>query len=255
MPLLDHFHAPLKGVRHWESLHSGWANNIATDLNRLLPQDYFAEPHPRFGIEIDVAAFEQSVPQTGIHRLREVATASYQIEQAVTADEPSEWQAPAPNHSLAFDLTTETVEVLIYSSQAGPVLVGAVELISPANKDRPAQREAFVAKCETFLRNGIGLMIIDVVAERKANLHNELMTKLGAPITMQINANLYAVAYRSVQREQKTYLDIWQEALVIGRSLPTMPLWLQGELCLPVQLNQTYEQTCQQQRISYAEFT
>ena len=31
--LLDHFHPPLKGLRHWEAFHSGWANTLATELN------------------------------------------------------------------------------------------------------------------------------------------------------------------------------------------------------------------------------
>ena len=32
----------------------------------------------------------------------------------------------------------DSIEVLVYNSEAGPVLVAAVELISPANKDRAA---------------------------------------------------------------------------------------------------------------------
>jgi hypothetical protein len=56
-------------------------------------------------------------------------------------------------------LATDTVEVTVFSSAAGPTLVGAIELVSPANKDRPSQRRAFVSKCETYLQQGIGLVI------------------------------------------------------------------------------------------------
>jgi hypothetical protein len=52
-----------------------------------------------------------------------------------------------------------------FNTEAGPVLVGAIELVSPANKDRSTHRDAFVSKCETYLRQGIGLVIIDVVTE------------------------------------------------------------------------------------------
>ena len=28
MPLRDHFHSPLAGLRHWESFHTAWATEI-----------------------------------------------------------------------------------------------------------------------------------------------------------------------------------------------------------------------------------
>lgn len=40
--LLDHFHAPLDNERHWTGFHSAWATNLAVDLNRLLPDGWFA---------------------------------------------------------------------------------------------------------------------------------------------------------------------------------------------------------------------
>ncbi len=59
MPLLDHFRPPLVLRRHWHAFHNAWATYIASDLNRLLPDGYFAEPNVQFGIEIDVATFEE----------------------------------------------------------------------------------------------------------------------------------------------------------------------------------------------------
>lgn len=56
-------------------------------------------------------------------------------------------------------------------------------------------------------------------------------------------------AYRPVLRDGQAELDIWQETLAIGRALPMLPLWLPGQLCLPVDLEATYDRTCQQQRI------
>jgi hypothetical protein len=60
MPLLDHFHPPLKLLRHWHAFHNAWATFIASDLNHRLPSRYFAEANVQFGIEIDVATFEES---------------------------------------------------------------------------------------------------------------------------------------------------------------------------------------------------
>src|SRR5262245_56651518 len=44
MPLLDHFHPPLHGPRHWEGFLHAWATWIAQQLNQeALPPGYFAE--------------------------------------------------------------------------------------------------------------------------------------------------------------------------------------------------------------------
>jgi hypothetical protein len=62
-------------------------------------------------------------------------------------------------------------------------------------------------------------------------------------------AEIYAVAYRPVKRAGQPSLDIWQATVTVGGSLPTLPLWLRGNLCLPVDLDVTYHRTCREQRI------
>ncbi len=39
------------------------------------------------------------------------------------------------------------------------------------------------------------------------------------------------------------------KCLIFSCRLPTMPLWLRGDICLPVDLQATYEVTCREQRI------
>src|SRR6266545_3951238 len=97
MPLLDHFHPPLSERRHWHSFHNSWATYISSQLNTLLPDGYFAEPNVQFGVEIDVAAFEErgGVPAT-------------------------EWTSPPPQASVPFELTGALVEVGIFSRSGGP---------------------------------------------------------------------------------------------------------------------------------------
>jgi hypothetical protein len=56
------------------------------------------------------------------------------------------------------------------------------------------------------------------------------------------------VAYHPVRRDDNTALDIWPESLSLGSNLPTLPLWLRGGLCLPVDLEAAYRRTCQEQR-------
>ena len=235
MVLQDHFHAPLSVRRHWHAFHNAWATYIASDLNQRLPEGYFAEPNVQFGIEIDVATFEEAQVQGVVQ---------------FPGSPYSAWKPPAPIQTLPFQPASETVEISIFSSEAGPTLMGAIELVSPANKDRPQHRNAFVAKCETYLQQGLGLVVVDVVTGRKANLHDELLARIVPTGVLHMNAELYAVAYRVVGRNGQPSLDLWPETLSIGGTLPTMPLWLRGGLCLSVELNTTYERTCREQRIT-----
>ena len=91
-------------------------------------------------------------------------------------------------------------------------------------------------------------MIVDVVTDRRANLHNELVARLDAGQT-RLEADLYAVAYRPVTRAGQTNLDVWQAQLALGELLPVLPLWLRGGVSLRVDLEATYERTSQEQRV------
>ena len=202
MALLDHFRPPLSTHRHWHGFHNAWATYISSELNRQLPEGYYAEPNVQFGIEGDLAA------------------------------------------------VIDLVEVQVFSQEAGPTLTGAIELVSPANKDRAAHRDAFVSKCAAYLQQGIGLVIVDIVTDREANLHEELLKRLRSPGKIPLDSDLYAVAYHPVHRSGQTNLDTWQEPLALGHPLPTMPLYLRGNLCTPVNLDASYDRTCREQRVA-----
>ncbi len=184
----------------------------------------------QFGIEIDVATFEEP--------------------GGPSSDSGSSWSPPAPTQTVPFVLVGDIVEVLVYSGEAGPVLAGAVELVSPANKDRPAHRNAFVSKCKAYLQQGVGLVVVDIVTGRRANLNDELLARRDDPGAARLGTDLYAASYRPVERQDCPELDIWQETFAVGDPLPTLPLWLRGAICLPIDLEATYERTCRDQRIA-----
>jgi hypothetical protein len=232
MPLQDHFHPPLSLRRAWTSFHSAWATFLASDLNRRLPPGYFAEPNVRFAIEIDVATWDEA----GGPPRAEPAPAGA-------------WKPPAPQLTLPLVPVTDVVEVQIVRQEGGPVLAGAVELVSPANKDRPATRDAFVSKCANYLRQGVGLVVVDVVTERRADLHRELLARIAADAAAGPDVELYASAYRPVNRGQQVAVEVWHSALALGGALPTLPLWLRGGVLLPVELEATYERTIQEMRV------
>jgi hypothetical protein len=243
MALHDHFRPPLGVRRHWHAFHNAWATYIAADLNQRLPEGYFAESNVQFGIEIDVATFEEP----GLTRTDAVAPGEYI--DSLSTGVGVEWIVPAPTQTLPIALMDETVEILVFNQAAGPTLTGALELVSPANKDRPAHRAAFISQCAAYLQQGIGLIIIDIVTDRRVNLHNDLLTRLCSASVVPWQADLYVVSYRPVQRAEQPSLDVWQAPVALGQALPSIPLWLRGHLCVPVPLDITYERTCREQRI------
>lgn len=151
--------------------------------------------------------------------------------------------------TVPLTLVTDIVEVAVYDPKAEPTLAAVVELVSPANKDRCEQSESFVAKCVAYLRQGIGLVVVDVVTTRQTSLLGELLSQFNAALPHGDVAYLAAAAYRPVERNQRSLLEIWHEGLTLGSPLPTLPLWLLGDHCVPVDLDSTYEQTCLEQRI------
>jgi hypothetical protein len=239
MTLRDHFHPPLSTHRHWQGFHSAWAMEIVRLLDDLLPERYFAEPKVKVGtnVEIDVATFEQEFDSNNGGGA--VAT---QI-----------WAPPRPPLTVPLDFAgLESFEVQVLNDEEGPRLVAAIELVSPGNKDRPATRQAFCAKCASYLQEGISVVVVDLVTSRSANLFDDLLAELRLTGVRAWTSptDLYAVACRSVATVDDCRLEAWPHALSLGAELPTLPLWLSPELALPVDFQTSYEATCRLLRIS-----
>jgi hypothetical protein len=60
----------------------------------------------------------------------------------------------------------------------------------------------------------------------------------------------YAVAARWTHEGTAWRLETWAHPLAVGQPLPTLPLWLAGELAVPLYLEATYEETCRVLRIA-----
>ncbi len=241
MPLLDHFHPPLRGPRRWEGFHHAWATSIAQHLNQdVLPENYFAEPEISLGpaMEIDVATLENVESKGAVASEGGVAMAV--------------WAPPQPTITATVDFAhLDTCEVRVFEDLGGAQLRAAIELISPSNKDRPASRQVFAAKCAGYLKHGVALVIIDVVTERIANLHADLWQSLqisGGP-AWQSSTGLYAIAYRPVTVVDSPRVEAWPEPLALGELLPTLPLWLSLDLCVPLALHESYSAACAALRI------
>ena len=130
MPLRDHFRPPVSARSSWEGFHGMWPATMVQQLVRVLPGDYTAEPRVHLGsyFEIDVCTYEDDEPKAPKVSTQEssgsVATAT--------------WAPPQPTFTANAELADQyEYEVLVYDQSRGRLLVAAVEIVSPANKDRP----------------------------------------------------------------------------------------------------------------------
>src|SRR5438477_6311046 len=196
MPLLDHFRPPLSQRRHGDSFHGAWAEAMALQLNQsLLPERFVAEARVKLGgqVQIDVGTFTENTLGPG------TASAGVAL-----------WAPPKPAATVALQFQDSDIfEVQVLVEEEGPRLVAAVELVSPANKDRPANRRMFAVKCASYLHSGVSVQIVDVVTERAGNLQAELLDLLQVQLKGpgQDTRDLYASAHRTVHGAEGLQLE------------------------------------------------
>ncbi|MBI1927235.1 DUF4058 family protein [Candidatus Poribacteria bacterium] len=231
MPLIDHFSEKMRRISHFHSFHNAWATEIAYDLNRLLPEGFLAEPNVQLGRlgEIDVRA-DELLAENGEPYL-------------IT------YQPPHATERIPVVFPNEP-EIFVVNVDQARTTVGVIEIVSPANKDRPQSREIFVSKCLSILSQGIALVIVDIVTSRSFNFHNAIVRKLqskkkcGSPETP-----LYCSAYRYVSDQKASAIELWWYGLAVGDVLPEVPLYISSEIAVPVRLEQTYVSACNGLRI------
>lgn len=236
MPLLDHFRGTLAQSHQWSAFHSGWASQIVGNLNQnWLPKGFIAQEQSfirRF--EIDIATYGPTPRVNGHHG-----------DGPTTATKLRTWAPPATTGVMVSEIDSE-MAIHVYSLTGGKTLVGAIEIVSEGNKDRPSHRRAFAMKCATYARRGVSVVVVDIVTTRRSNLHNLTMRMLRAPEELKFanEVQLYSSAYRPVSRGKQVLLELWNRPLTLGDELPTMPLRLTGDRFVPVELATTYAAAC-----------
>lgn len=232
MPIVDHFKGEISKTRSWSSFHYLWAGLIAGELNRVLPEDFIAEPSVYKGaVEVDV-------------KVDEFTSREDKGTQII-------YQIPAPS-AVIEAVNLEVGEVRIFDLNNARKTVGVVEIVSPANKDRGQHQNAFLAKCYSFIAYGVSLVIVDIVTTRSFNFHNALMQKFQSnqgQIKKDESRKLYCSAYRYVSDEENPTIEAWTYPLQVGDFLPDMPLFISQKVAVPVKLEGAYMRTRQELKI------
>lgn len=240
MPMRDHFQPPMSHIASWEEVHGMWPAVMVQQLFQTLPAGYVAAPRVHRGaqVEIDVATYE-------LDTNRQTPFSSSPTEGnggAATAV----WAPPQPTLEIETELPEQDdYEVRVYDETHRRELVAAVEIISPANKDRPENRRAFVAKCAALLQKNVCVSIVDLITARHFNLYTDLLDFIGwSDPTHSPIPPIYAVTCRARTLGKVPRVATWEYPLSVGIPLPTLPIWLTEELAISLDLEASYEETC-----------
>jgi len=204
-----------------------------------LPTGYIAEPGTHLGrvAEVDVATFEDD-------EIRSNGSAGGNGGTAVLPDVAVE----APTFTAETDLADlPQFEVLVYDLRRARQLVAAVEFVSPANKDRPEHRRAFAAKWAGLLQREVCVVVVDIVTTHHFNLYAELLDLTGHrdPTITGDQSPIYSASSRVFTSQfHRPRWNVWHRPLTIGGPLPSQPLFLRDDLSIPLDLQGTYEKSC-----------
>ena len=244
MPLRDHFRPPLDNTHSWDELHGGWPMVIVQHLVKTLPEPYYAAPSVYLGarFEVDIGTYRELDPR--IEREPEGEGAGGVAVAVYAPPKPTITVSPRmPNQDI--------YEVRIYDSRRNRRLVAAIELVSPANKDRLEHRESFASKVAVLVKSNVCVTIVDVVSTMRHNLYADLMRIIESadPALGDTPPPMYAVTLRTRYEGFNKLLDTWYHPLDLGQPLPTLPVWLREKFAVSLDLETTYEETCRTLRI------
>jgi hypothetical protein len=216
------------GVFH--DFNNTWIAELRNALNGgLLPPAFYAMSEQHAGQRIpDVIRLQMSSPAT-----EEPLAVSGGI---AVADAP-----PKVRRRLSLSATARARRRTIAIRRVrDDRLVALIEIISPANKDRPKHVEALLNKLEDALTHGIHLLVVDPFPpgryDRKG-IHAALWDRLGdEPDEGQPPGEPVALAAYVADPPVSAFL----EHVAFGSALPDMPLFLDPEIYINTPLEATY---------------
>lgn len=166
------------------------------------------------------------------------------------------WRSPtreaAPSASAAFGPDRETVATFTLDPQRAihvdwhGQLIAAVEVVSPRNKDRLDAKARYTRRYLGYLRQGVHLMLIDVFAQpADFSFADAISEDLG--LNEPATPPPYAISYRvgaPVPCDEKmgTQVALWRRLLRVGQPLTELPLALDEDQVVVIDLETTYHQ-------------
>jgi hypothetical protein len=225
------------GIFH--AFHTTWVAEIQNALNKgLLPEGYYALAEQHAGRFItDVLTLHASPPPTEPLPPLPPATGGILLAEA----------PPRVQRQQVF----EAVELARRRSLAirhisGHRLVALLEIVSPANKDRPESVEELATEAASALNRGVHLLLVDLIPPGPHDLQGmheavrERMLPEGDPYELPADAPLTLASYAAGPK-----VHVFLQHLAVGAPLTDMPLFFRPDRYINVPLEATYRSAYQ----------
>jgi hypothetical protein len=211
--------------RGWDGVHQYWITELSYWLRPRLPPHYRVYLGSMPSGTLDLALGRPDVT------VREWSPTPATTNGGSAAREPDQ-------RAVALFEIDPQFAVHVYRQGQ---LVAAIELVSPRNKDRPSSRTLYANRYLGYLGQGVNLLLVDLLPRPQGFSFADAIaaasqfTQAPFPPPCAISYNVGGPA-DPVGR----FLDIWRQPLTVGSPLPSLPLWLTGEVSVPVDLEFTY---------------
>ena len=212
----------------FRAFHTAWITHMSEAMNGgVLPRDYYALPEQWAGQSIADVLTLQSPPEQPLSAGDEGGLAVAECPPQVSRRLTSSASLQGSPRTLAIRHTS------------GHRIVAFVEIISPANKDRPSHVADLADKIETALWKGVHAMLIDILppgADDPQGMHAAVWNRFAdEPYALPSATSLSVASYVAGSRP-----EAYVEHLAAGGSLKPMPLFFSVDRYVNVPLETTY---------------
>jgi hypothetical protein len=227
MPLHDWDEIP-----GWDGVHLLWIAELLHWLKPRLPEGYraYIGTSPTFAIGAPV----EERPHVGVRTW------------SPGEREPSRTNGPCPNSEVGWEPEQEIAIATVSADRAVLVdrhglLIAAVELVSPRNKDRTSAQATYAGGYAGYLLKGVHLLLVDV---HRRPLHFSFADRLAGELGLDHPplAAPFAASYQVGEPGPRggRLVSPCRRALTVGQPLPVLPLALSVFESVVVDLEQTY---------------
>lgn len=221
------------GIFH--DFHTAWITELRSTLNAgLLPRGYYALAEQHAGgaiadvltLHASPAPLDRCAPSPG--------TGGTALAEAPPRVRRRETIEPATLASRRRTLAVRHV--------SGHRLVALLEIVSPANKDRPQSVQQFATKAVEALEAGIHVLLVDLFPPGPCDpqgmhgLVRQGLEQSDAPYDLPADEPLTLASYAAGPK-----VEVFLEHLAAGARLPDMPLFLGPDRYVSVPLERTYQ--------------
>jgi Protein of unknown function (DUF4058) len=216
-------------TRGWDSVHLVWLAQLLDWVQPRLPPGYRAYLGSVPALTVDIPNGRPDL------NVRQWPKGPAETASAVT---PAADNEPDEEAVATFTLDAQRAVHIDLHGQ----LIAAMEIVSPRNKDRPAARERYLGRYAGYLRQGVHLLLVDVLPRPAGfSFADALAVNLG--LAQPPCPAPCAISYRVGEPvPEGTVLALWRRPLQCGQPLPVVPLALGPIQLILIDLEHTYRE-------------